>query len=65
LTTQLKVIEIAIDEQNKWLEANQDAEVDRLKLHKKQLEEIVKSIATKLSGQNSDSGDVGNVPPTF
>jgi len=35
-----------------------------LKEHKKQLEEIVKSIVTKLSEQNSDPGGVGNVPST-
>jgi hypothetical protein len=64
LTTQLKVIETAIDEQTKWLEANRDAEADRLKVHKKQLEQIVNSIVTKLSGQNSDPGGVDNVPPT-
>jgi hypothetical protein len=64
LTTQLKVIETAIDEQTKWLEANPDAEADRLKVHREQLEEIVKSVVTKLFEQNSDPDDVDNVPPT-
>jgi hypothetical protein len=63
LKTQLQMIETAIEEQIKWLEANRDAEVDRLIEHKEQLEEIVKPIATKLSGQGGGPGGVGDVPP--
>jgi heat shock protein 5 len=41
-------IEKAVEEQIKWLESNPSAEVDELKEHKKQLEEIVTAIMTKL-----------------
>lgn len=48
LSTHLKLIETAIDEETKWREANSDAQANSWKQHKKQLEEIVKSIAKKL-----------------
>jgi heat shock protein 5 len=41
-------IEKAVEQQIKWLESNSSAEVDELKEHKKQLEEIVTAIMTKL-----------------
>ncbi len=49
-------IEAAVEEQIKWLESNQGAETDELKEHKKQLEEIVNPIVTKLYGQNGSDG---------
>ncbi|CAF4360789.1 unnamed protein product, partial [Rotaria sp. Silwood2] len=53
----------AVEEQIKWLESNPMAEVDELKEHKKQLEEVVTPIMTKLYGQGSGAGDAGDVPP--
>jgi heat shock protein 5 len=49
-------IEAAVEEQIKWLESNQGAETDELKEHKKQLEEIVNPIITKLYGQSGSDG---------
>ena len=43
-----KIIEIVIEKQIKWLESNEDAEVDELKAHKKQMEEIVTPIIIQL-----------------
>jgi len=43
-----KIIGSVIEKQMKWLESNQDAEVDELKAHKKQMEEIVTPIITQL-----------------
>jgi len=54
-----ETIEKAVEEQIKWLESNQAAETDELKEHKKQLEEIVTPIMTKLYGQ----GGAGGAPP--
>ncbi len=53
-------IEAAVEEQIKWLESNQGADTDELKEHKKQLEEIVTPIMTKLYGQG---GSDGTPPP--
>ena len=62
-----KTIETAVEEQIKWLESHPDAEVDDLKEHKKQLEEIVTPIMTKLYGQGGGSGGgaggPNDVPP--
>ena len=58
-----QTIESAVEEQIKWLESNQGAEVDELKEHKKQLEEIVTPIMTKLYGQGGGPGGAGDVPP--
>ncbi|CAF0827334.1 unnamed protein product [Rotaria sordida] len=58
-----KSIETAVEEQIKWLESNPMAEVDELKEHKKQLEEIVTPIMTKLYGQGGGAGGAGDVPP--
>ena len=44
-------IEEAVEEQIKWLESNQGAETEELKEHKKQLEEIVTPVMTKLYGR--------------
>ena len=49
-------IEKAVEEQIKWLESNPAAEVDELKEHKKELEEIVTPIMTKLYGQAGAGG---------
>ncbi|CAF3924049.1 unnamed protein product, partial [Rotaria magnacalcarata] len=58
--TDKQTIEEAVEEQIKWIESNQYADIDTLKEHKKQLEEIVTPIITKLYGQ-SDS--TSGVPP--
>ena len=60
-----ETIEKAVEEQIKWLESNQGAEVDELKDHKKQLEEIVTPIMTKLYGQGGAGAGAGpnDVPP--
>jgi len=41
-------IEAALEEQIKWLEGNQDADTEDFKTHKKELEEIVQPIISKL-----------------
>ncbi|CAF3851340.1 unnamed protein product, partial [Rotaria sp. Silwood1] len=56
-------IESAVEEQIKWLESNPMAEADELKEHKKQLEEVVTPIMTKLYGQGGGAGGAGDVPP--
>lgn len=56
-------IEAAVEEQIKWLESNQGAETEDLKEHKKQLEEIVTPIMTKLYGQSGGAGGAGGTPP--
>ena len=43
-----ETIESALDEHIKWLEKNNDADVEDFKEHKKQLEEIVQPIISKL-----------------
>ncbi|CAF4558619.1 unnamed protein product, partial [Rotaria socialis] len=57
--TDKQTIEEAVAEQIKWLESNQGAEADELKEHKKQLEEIVTPIMTKLYGQGGGAGGAG------
>ncbi len=53
-----------MEEQIKWIESNPAAEVDELKEHKKQLEEIVTPIVTKLYGQGGAGGaETGDTPP--
>ncbi|CAF3874173.1 unnamed protein product, partial [Rotaria sordida] len=56
-------IEKAVEEQIKWLESNPAADVDELKEHKKELEEIVTPIMTKLYGQQGGAGAGGSPPP--
>ena len=58
-----KTVESAVEEQIKWLESNQGAEVEDFKEHKKQLEEIVTPIMTKLYGQGGGPGGAGETPP--
>jgi len=58
--TDKQTIEEAVEEQIKWIESNQGADVDALKEHKKQLEEIVTPIITKLYGQGESTS---GVPP--
>ncbi|KAK3088013.1 hypothetical protein FSP39_013455 [Pinctada imbricata] len=43
-----KKVEEAVDEKIKWLESNADADVDDLKAQKKELEEVVQPIMSKL-----------------
>lgn len=53
-------IESAVDEQIKWLEQNQDADQEDFKTHKKELEEIVQPIVSKLyqgSGEAPPGGE--------
>lgn len=62
-----KTIETAVDEKIKWLESNADAEVEDFKTQKKELEEVVNPIMSKLyqgaggapppGGEGADSGD--------
>lgn len=58
-----KTIEEAVDEKIKWMESNADAEVGDLKAQKKELEEIVQPIMTKLyqgaGGAHPPSGEEG------
>ena len=49
-----ETIEKAVEEQITWLEGNQESEVEDYKTHKKELEDIVQPIMTKL---------YGNAPP--
>lgn len=60
-----KAIEDAVEEQIKWLESNQGADTEELKEHKKQLEEVVTPIMTKLYGQGGagGAGGAGGPPP--
>lgn len=53
-----ETIENAVDEHIKWLEKNQDADVEDFKEHKKQLEEVVQPIVSKLYQ------GAGGPPPT-
>lgn len=58
-----KTIEEAVDEKIKWMESNADAEVEDLKAQKKELEEVVQPIMTKLyqgaGGAPPPSGEEG------
>jgi len=58
-----ETIEKAVEEQIQWIEANQGAEVEELKEHKKQLEEIVTPIMTKLYGQGGAGAGAPPPPP--
>ena len=59
-----ETVEKAVEEQIKWLESNAGAEADELKEHKKQLEEIVNPIMTKLYAQGGAGGaGPSDVPP--
>ena len=57
-----KTIEEAVDEKIKWMESNADADVEDLKAQKKELEEVVQPIMSKLyqgAGGAPPSGDEG------
>ena len=54
-----ETIENALDEHIKWLEKNHDADTEEFKEHKKQLEEVVQPIISKLY-----QGAGGAPPPT-
>jgi heat shock protein 5 len=56
-----KIIEAAIEKQIEWLESNPGANVNDLKEHKKQLEEVVTPIIAKSHGQ--DGTGTSDVPP--
>ena len=58
-----ETIEKAVEEQIKWLESNPAAETEELKEHKKELEEIVTPIMTKLYGQGGGAGGAPPPPP--
>merc|ERR1712223_1524334 len=49
-------IEEAVNEQIDWLEANQEADVEDFKTHKKELEDTVQPIIAKLYQQGGDAG---------
>ncbi|KAF4529501.1 hypothetical protein B566_EDAN017803 [Ephemera danica] len=53
-------MEEAIDEQIKWLEENQDGDVEQFKAHKKTLEDVVQPIISKLY---QNQGGAGGAPP--
>jgi heat shock protein 5 len=53
-------IESAVSEQITWLEANQEADTEEFQAHKKELEEIVQPIVSKLYGD----GAGGEAPPS-
>ena len=55
-----ETMENAIEEQIKWLEANQGADTEDFKTHKKELEEVVQPIISKLyqgAGEAPPTGD--------
>ena len=52
-----ETVEKAVEEQIEWLEANQEAEAEDFKAHKKELEETVQPIMSKLYG------GAGGAPP--
>ncbi|XP_061189234.1 endoplasmic reticulum chaperone BiP [Saccostrea echinata] len=58
-----KTIEEAVDEKIKWMESNSDADVEDLKAQKKELEEVVQPIMSKLyqgaGGAPPPSGEEG------
>ena len=58
-----QTIETAVEEQISWLESNQDADSEDFKTHKKELEEIVQPIMSKLyqgaGGPPPEGGDFG------
>jgi molecular chaperone DnaK (HSP70) len=53
-------IETALDEKIKWLEANADADTEDFKAQKKELDEIVQPIMSKLY---QGAGGEGGAPP--
>lgn len=57
-----ETIEKAVEEKIQWLESNREAEVEELKQQKKELEEIVQPIVSKLY-QGAGGGAGGGPPP--
>jgi heat shock protein 5 len=57
-----EIVEKAVTEEIEWLEANQEAEDEEFRQHKKDLEEIVQPIMSKLYG-DSGAGGEGAPPP--
>ncbi|XP_045176863.1 endoplasmic reticulum chaperone BiP-like [Mercenaria mercenaria] len=56
-----ETIENALDEKIKWLESNPDAETEEYKAQKKELDEVVQPIMSKLY---QGAGGEGGAPPT-
>jgi heat shock protein 5 len=52
-------IQTAVEEKIKWLESNQNAEVDEYKEQKKSLEEVVHPIMSKFYQNTGGAGDAG------
>lgn len=50
LKNQIESIEKAVEEKIEWLESHQDADLDDFQTKKKELEEVVQSIISKLCG---------------
>ncbi|CAI5685704.1 unnamed protein product [Oreochromis niloticus] len=50
LKNQIESIENAVEEKIEWLESHQDAELDDVQTKKKELEEVVQSIISKICG---------------
>lgn len=59
--TDKTTMEEAIDEKIKWLEENQDTDTEEYKKQKKELEDVVQPIITKLY---QGAGGAGGAPPT-
>ncbi|XP_067661756.1 endoplasmic reticulum chaperone BiP-like [Haliotis asinina] len=54
----------AVDEKIKWLESNPDADVEELQAKKKELEEVVQPIMSKLYEGAGGTGGAGGPPPS-
>lgn len=59
-----ETISKAVEEKISWLDKNQDADVDDFKKQKKELEDVVQPIVSKLyQGQGGPGGQEGGSPP--
>lgn len=59
-----ETISKAVEEKISWLDKNQEADVDDFKKQKKELEDIVQPIVSKLyQGQGGEGGQEGGSPP--
>ena len=59
-----ETISKAVEEKISWLDKNQDADVDDFKKQKKELEDVVQPIVSKLyQGQGGQGGQEGGSPP--
>lgn len=57
-----ETIETALEEHISWLEKNHEAEIEEFKEHKKQLEEVVQPIISKLYPGGAGAGAGGEAP---